>query len=311
VVWVEQPYRVEVPAGLVESQVRWNGRAGRAWAEALPGLAAEYLERWGLRRDGPVLHGAAALVLPVLREGDGVPAALKLQFQEEDNAGEATALRAWGGRRAVALLDADDATGTLLLERLDERRSLGRLPDTMEGVREIAELLAGLTAHPAPPGLRRLGDLTAAMLEDDVPGLLAGTADPVQRGLLGRCAAALREVAGEAGDRLLHWDLHGENVLAPRRDSARSDAWVAIDPKPLAGDPGFDLFPALRNRFAADEVLPRFDLMTEVMGLDRRRAAAWTLARVVQDSSWERADGRDRIPDTHVVIAETLLTLRT
>lgn len=327
---MQQPNPVNVPAGLLESQVRWNGEAGRAWAEALPGRAAEYLARWGLRRDGPALHGAVALVLPVLREADGLPAALKFQLQEEENAGEADALRAWGGRRAVALLDADDTTGTLLLERLDEHRSLGRAAGAAEGVQVIAELLAELTARPAPPGLRRLGDLTDAML-DAVPELLPGLADPAQRTLLGRCASVLREVADEPGDRLLHWDLHGENVLAPREDSpraatrgegpggtaseampsGRAEQWVAIDPKPLAGDPGFDLFPALWNRFRADEVLHRFDLMTEVMALDRRRAAAWTLGRVTQGSLWELARGEARMPDTHAVIAEALLTLRT
>ncbi|GHH46599.1 aminoglycoside phosphotransferase family protein [Streptomyces candidus] len=329
---MQQPNPVEVPAGLVESQVRWNGEEGRAWAEALPGQAAEYLARWGLRRDGPALHGAAALVLPVLREADGMPAALKFQLQEEENAGEADALRAWGGRRAVALLDADDTTGTLLLERLDEHRSLGGAAGAVEGVQVIAELLAELTAYPAPPGLRRLGDLADAML-DAVPQLLPGVADPAQRTLLWRCASALREVADEPGDRLLHWDLHGENILAPRKDSpraadrregrgrtasegeatpsGRAEQWVAIDPKPLAGDPGFDLFPALWNRFRADEVLRRFDLMTEVMDLDRRRAAGWTLGRVMQGSLWEPARGEARMPDTHAVIAEALLTLRT
>ncbi|MFI0983347.1 aminoglycoside phosphotransferase family protein [Streptomyces sp. NPDC021093] len=301
---------VEVPARLVEEQIRWNGSTGRAWIEQLPAQAADYLARWDLRRDGPALHGAAALVLPVVRE-DRTPAVLKLQLRDEESEGEAPALRAWAGRRGVvALLDADDRDGTLLLERLDESRSLGGLPDAMAGVQVIAESLARLTADPAPPGIRRLGDIAAGLL-DDAPELLPELADPEQRRLLERCAAAVREVAGEPGDRLLHWDLHEENVLAPREGSPRSEPWVVIDPKPLAGDPGFDLFPAIKNRFEADQVLRRFDLMSEVLGLERERAAAWTLGRVLQDCLWELEDGEDRMPDTHVVVAEALLTLRT
>jgi streptomycin 6-kinase len=71
--------------------------------------------------------------------------------------------------------------------------------------------------------------------------------------------------------------------------SAEREPWLAIDPKPLAGDPGFELLPALVNRFEAGDVRWRFDLMTEVLGLDRERARAWTLGRVLQNALWKRA----------------------
>lgn len=77
----------------------------------------------------------------------------------------------------------------------------------------VGELLARLTAVPAPAGLRRLGDIAAGMLEA-VPGALEQVADGRARGLVADCAAAVAEVAGEPGDRLLHWDLHYDNVLA-------------------------------------------------------------------------------------------------
>ena len=52
----------------------------------------------------------------------------------------------------------------------------------------------------------------------------------------------------------------------------------------------------------------RFDLMTEVVGLDRDRARAWTLARVLQNTVWELAEGATQWstePDR--AIAEVLL----
>ncbi|MCX5200399.1 aminoglycoside phosphotransferase family protein [Streptomyces sp. NBC_00237] len=300
---------VEVPAGLVEEQLRWNGEEERAWVAGLPGQVRGWLEEWGLRRDGAAMHGAAALVLPVVRVADGGAAVLKLQLRDEENEGEVPALRAWAGCGVVEVLAADAGRGAVLLERLDEGRSLGGVPDALDGVQVIAEALARLNAVPAPAGVRRLGDIAAGML-DDVPELLPGLADPGERRLLEKCAGAVREVAGEAGDRLLHWDLHEENVLAPRADSGRGEPWVVIDPKPLAGDPGFELFPAIKNRFEEGEVLRRFDLMSEVMGLDRGRAAAWTLGRVLQDCLWELGDGEVRMPDAHVVVAEVLLRVR-
>ncbi|MET8902977.1 aminoglycoside phosphotransferase family protein [Streptomyces sp. NPDC004538] len=275
---------IDVPDGLAASQAKYNGEAGRAFIDGLPELAASFLRRWDLRLDGPSMHGWAALVLPVVRR-DGVPAVLKLQILDAETEGEPLALRAWDGDGAVRLLDQDPATGTMLLERLDSGRMLSHVEDSRAAVLVIARLLAHLTATPAPPGVRGLGDIARAMLER-TPGTLGAIPDPADRRLVADCAAALREVADEPGDRLLHWDLHFENVLA----SARAP-WLAIDPKPLAGDPGFDLLPALDNRYDPAETRWRFDAMTDVLGLDRQRARAWSLARVLQNSLWNVEDG--------------------
>ncbi|MFE2967606.1 aminoglycoside phosphotransferase family protein [Streptomyces sp. NPDC059340] len=294
---------IDVPVGLAASQTKYNGAAGRAFVAGLPERATHFLERWELRLDGPSMHGVTALVLPVLR-ADGTPAVLKLQLLDEESTGEPAALRVWDGGAAVRLLAHDEATCTLLLERLDHTRTLAHLPDTREAALVVARLLARLTAMPAPEGMRRLGDIAEAMLER-VPGALKLIADPAERRLVEDCAAAVREVATEPGDRLLHWDLHYDNVLQDLRDLQDPDGlqdgdarsvgrgpWVAIDPKPLAGDPGFDLCPALGNRFEPAEIRWRFDAMTDVLGLDRERARAWTLGRVLENTLWEIEDGR-------------------
>ncbi|MFF5857779.1 aminoglycoside phosphotransferase family protein [Streptomyces sp. NPDC012751] len=289
---------IDIPDGLAEAQEMYNGAAGRAFIDGLPDLAAGFLDRWRLRLDGPSMNGVSALVLPVVR-ADGLRAVLKLQLRDAESEGEPVALRIWDGDGAVRLLDHDPATGTMLLERLDETRMPAGLDDTREAVLVIARLLAHLTSFPAPPGLRRLGDITAAMLER-TPRALERVTDPAARRIVADCAAAVREVAGEPGDRLLHWDLHDENVLA----ADRAD-WLAIDPKPLAGDPGFELWPALDNRFDAAEVRWRFDAMTEVLGLDRDRARAWTYGRLLQNALWGLEDGRP-IEERQLEIARRL-----
>ncbi|WP_371934710.1 aminoglycoside phosphotransferase family protein [Streptomyces sp. KL118A] len=290
---------IRIPDGLVESQHMYAGEPGRAFIAALPARVREFVDRWDLTVDGDPMHGMAALVLPVLR-ADGTPAAVKFQLLDEETEGEPVALRMWGGDGAVRLLDHDADTGTMLLERLDSGRMLSTMADTRKAVLVIAELLARLTGTPAPEGMRGLGDIAAEMV-DDLPGALKAIADPEERAIVERCGGAVREVMGEPGDRMLHWDLHFENVLASDREP-----WLAIDPKPLAGDPGFDLWPALDNKFDPDDVLWRFDAMTEVLGLDRERARAWTLGRVLQNALWEVEDGRPMEPDD-MEIARRLL----
>ncbi|MFF7458840.1 aminoglycoside phosphotransferase family protein [Kitasatospora sp. NPDC008115] len=304
--------QIQVPEALTASLVEFLGADGRAWARRLPALAEELAQRWDLRPDGAPAHGVVGLVLPV-RRADGTGAALKLQPVDEETAGEPLALRAWGGRGAVRLLDHDPATGSMLLERLDPARSLLTVPDDLAAAGAIAGLLGELTSCQAPVGVRTLAEVADAMLAD-VPqacGELAGEGD---RRLLADLAAALREVRPEPGDRLLHWDLHYGNVLAPSGPDARAP-WLAIDPKPLAGDPGFELLPALRNRWSdllATGDLPRalrrrFDLMADRLALDRDRAVRWTLARVLQNVLWDVEDGGRVIDDGQRAVAAVLL----
>ncbi|SDJ98073.1 aminoglycoside phosphotransferase family protein [Nonomuraea jiangxiensis] len=301
--------RIKVPAALTESHVKFDGEAGRAWSAGLPALAERYLAEWDLRLDGEPRHGVVSLVLPVVRD-DGTRAALKLQPVSDENDTEAHGLRAWAGDASVLLLDSDPETGTLLLERLHAERSLSGEPDETVALDILTGLLRRLVAHPAPAGMRRLADIARAML-DDVPGAVARLPRERDRHWLRWCAAAVAELTPDLGpgDRLLHWDLHYDNVLAADREP-----WLSIDPKPLAGDPGFDLMPALHNRW--DEVvasgdvpravLRRFDFMVDGLGLDRRRAAGWTLGRVLQNSLWDVEDGARELQEVQLAIAEAV-----
>jgi streptomycin 6-kinase len=204
----------------------------------------------------------------------------------------------------------------MLLERLDASRSLASVEDDLAALTVIAELLRRLNAVPAPAGMRRLDDIVAAMLQQ-VPGQLDPLADPAERRLLVVCAERLREVASDpVDDRLLHWDLHYFNVLAGYPAGAEP-SWRAIDPKPLSGDPGFELLPALWNRWedvvatgdVRRAVLRRLDLMTDILGLDRSRAQAWTLGRVLQNALWDVGSfGQAAIHPVHRAIAESLLS---
>lgn len=303
--------RIDVPEALAASHSKYGGASGRAWIAALPDLAIAFLDRWTLRPDGPGRHGMASLVLPVTR-ADGTPAALKLQPVTDEHATEPVGLRVWDGDGAVRLLDHDPDTGTMLLERLDAARPLSSVPDDDTALGVLAELLVRLVAWPAPEGLRHLADIAAAMLAQ-VPGAVPALGDPADRRLVRACASAVAELVGEPGDRLLHWDLHYDNVLTGEREP-----WLAIDPKPLAGDPGFDLLPALDNRWdevvasgdVTRTVLRRFDLLTEALGLDRQRATGWTLGRVLQNALWDVEDGETALHPAQFTIATALLQHR-
>jgi hypothetical protein len=77
------------------------------------------------------------------------------------------------------------------------------------------------------------------------------------------------------------------------------------------GGTGFELFPALDNRWddvaAATNpaaVRRRFELLTDALGLDRPpRARVRTLARILQDIIWDTNAGAHHITPVQIAIA--------
>ena len=170
-----------------------------------------------------------------------------------------------------------------------------------------------LNSVPAPAGLRHLRDVAAVTLAG-APEAIRRVEDPDERRLLINCAAQLQELITDRIDnRLLHWDLHYFNTLSTLDGASE---WKAIDPKPLSGDSGFELLPALWNRWddlvqtgdVSQSLLRRFDLMTDILGLDRARAAGWTLGRVLQNAVWDLVRFHEpHILPAHRTIAEVLM----
>jgi streptomycin 6-kinase len=81
---------------------------------------------------------------------------------------------------------------------------------------------------------------------------------------------------------LVHGDLHYANVLL-----SEAGDWLAIDPKPLSGDPHYEVAPMLWNRFgelAGDVrggVRRRFHTLVDGAGLDEDRARDWVVVRML------------------------------
>ncbi|HET6743420.1 MAG TPA: aminoglycoside phosphotransferase family protein [Kribbella sp.] len=293
---------IEIPAKLIRN----HSEKASEWLDSLPGAVERYVGEWDLTVDGAVLSGEASLIVPVVRR-DGTAAILKLQSVNDESESEALALRTWHHDDVVEVLEDDPATSTILLERLLPR-TLNDVPDDLEATRILAELLTHLMVVPAPPGVRRLADIAGQMLAD-APAIIPLLVDPAERALTRRLADRMAEALPEPGDRLLHWDLHYENVMAADRQP-----WLVIDPKPLAGDPAFELMPAVWNRWdelvatgdLSQAIRNRFDLMLEVTGIERDRALAWTAGRVLQNVLWFTEDGDTRIENELAAVADAL-----
>jgi streptomycin 6-kinase len=296
---------VEVPAELRAGLTREDPSAGR-WVDRLPGLVAEFLDRWRLRIDGRPMHGVCALVLPV-RTAEGAPAALKLSWPHPEARDEHLALDVWAGDGAVRMLDAAPADYVVLLERLDPERDLSSVP-LEEALFCTGQLLARLAVKSDLPfvGVHERARDWATELANARRYPPSG----VPARLLDRAAAVLGDLVDSADRVLLHTDLHYENVLAGEREP-----WLVIDPKPLAGDAAFDVAPLLWNRW--DEAVSsadlgahlrwRADVVAECAGLDRQRVAGWVVVREVVEALDAVASGDAGFRDMSVAIANAFV----
>ena len=288
------PVSFEVP-----SEVRSFALRGSDWAafvHRLPRLVRDLLQEWELLVDGGPMHGYCAVVLPV-RTTSGRPAVLKVGFPDEESEHEHLALQHWHGRGAVRLLRADPRRWALLLERLHADEDLSGLWDV-----EACEVVAGLYARlhvAAPPSLRTLtsylerwnGDLRALPRNAPVPRRLVEQAAALGRDFLSDPAST---------GTLIHCDLHYDNVLAGDREP-----WLAIDPKPVSGDPHYEVAPMLWNRWpelagdVRNGVRRRFHTLVDAAGLDGHRARDWVVVRMLHNAMWRLADppeSRRKIP---------------
>lgn len=279
-------HRVEIPPKFLAFADR--GADWVAWLEGLPRLARDVLTEWDLALDGTPTHGEAALVIPV-RTTDGEPAVLKLGYPHWEADHEHLALRDWAGNGAVRLLRADPRRYAYLLERA-HRRDLTSIP-----VLEACEVVAAaypLLHLPAPPPLRSLAAL-AAQWSERLSRLPTHKLAP--RRYVEQAAALARDFAADPATdgRLIHTDLHYFNVLAADREP-----WLVIDPKPLSGDPHFEVAPLLWNRW--DEVVgssdvrrsvrERFHATVDAAGLDEGRARGWVVVREMVNVLWTFED---------------------
>ena len=261
------------------------------------GGGARLIERWGLTLGEPFEGGVASVVVAPAVTAEGEDVVLKVQKPHRESEHEAAALELWGGEGAIRLLDHDPEKHALLLERCVPGTPLAAAgADAAMDV--FVELLPRLW-KPAGAPFRPLAEEAAWWLES-LEATWERAGRPFERRLLDAALGALRELPPTQGEQvLLHQDLHGENVLAAQREP-----WLAIDPKPLAGEREFGLGPIIRSfelGHSRDEVVGRLDRLGSELGLDRERARGWAIGQTI---AWAF---NSMYHETHVETARWLL----
>jgi streptomycin 6-kinase len=239
-------------------------------------LFSDVVADWDLRVDGPVRLTPRASV--AVRTADGQAALL--ERAPDGSPYEHLALRAWDGRGAVRLLRADPRRHLLLTERTEPEDDL-RATDPWEACTQVGQLYAVL--HRAPiPQPPRLADLAPHWSTDlGLPAVAAAVprrfVEQVRSWTPGLVDPA------EATPVLLHGDLRPRTVRA-----GAGRRWLAVAPRPLTGDPAYEVGAVLRRWEGAEgsddlrgDLLDRFYAVVDAAGLDEDRARAWAVVRTI------------------------------
>ena len=261
----------------------------KTWLDNLPGLLDRLLTEWSLRLEPPFdPGGTCSWVSPVVRS-DGTPAVLKLAMPHMEGEHEIQGLRYWSGKSMVKLLEADDHSGAMLLERCLPGTTLRSEPEPAQDeiIAAILKRVWGSTTDAIGLlGFRPLSQMIDLWCQETV----AQRRSWPDAGLVNAGLRTLKELAQPAfDDVLLATDLHAGNVLRAQREP-----WLAIDPKPFVGDRSYDPVQHLINceeRLHQNPtgLVGRVADLTEV---DPGRLRLWTFARAAADPRDDWADKR-------------------
>ena len=260
-------------------------------------IFAEAISRWQLTPEDEPITTAYSKLLAVRYKGSA--AMLKITSACEEQRGTSL-MQWWDGQGAVRVLAHEG--NALLLERATGTKNLadmarrGQDDETSEIICAVAAKLHAANRKESPPMLVPLTRWFQALEETSVR----------QRGLFERAAASAKELFSEPREiAILHGDLHHGNVL-----DAGAGGWLAIDPKGLSGERGFDFANIFCNPDALIATRPgrlarQATIVANAAGLERNRLLKWVLAYAGLSAAWSLEDGDD--PSLALAIAELSL----
>lgn len=280
-----------LPAKFIENILETHGESGRRRLADLPRIVDEIAANWSLRVDEPFPNLSYNYVAPCVCVEDGSEAVLKIGFDETDSivSSEAEFLKILDGDGAVKLLRSDENRRALLLERIVPGENLIKLAavDDERATTEAVKILKKIRR--APPE-----NAVFSTLEKSVESFLRAEKTAFDFASIKKAQKIFERLVGSSERRLLHGDLHHENIL-----SARREPFLAIDPKGIVGDFGFEISVFLNNprgwlpansngRRTARRRVERFG---EAFAIEPRDLRDWAYAEAVLSAWWTIEDG--------------------
>lgn len=280
-----------IPANFQQTILELYGERGQVWLAHLPELLVECERRWQIQVQPAFEPLSYNYVAPAVRQG-GALVVLKAGVPNRELSGEIAALRLFDGDGIVQLLDGDAERGVMLLERILPGTPLAAMEDDAQATVIAAQVMRHLwRPAPAVHSFPTVADWAAGFQR--LRQRYDGGSGPLDARLVAQAERLFAELlASQTKTMLLHGDFHHWNVL-----SAERQPWLALDPKGLVGDPGYEVGQLLLNHLDwSDHVAVlrcqrrRLDQLAELLEYDRERLRCWGMAQATLSGWWSLED---------------------
>lgn len=277
---------LNLPQRFVQNTLDLCGEIGEQWLYDLPRIVEEITENWSLEIGEPFPSLSYNYVAPcVCSNGSEAVLKIALPLNNPEIFNEASYLQITGDKCAVKLLNFDEKRRAMLLEKLTPGANLKEIcgKDDAKAVEIAIRIMRGLLKKPPQNSAFR-------RLEDWFKGLARAENTMFDNKFASKAYRIFERLNSASKQKfLIHGDLHHENIL-----SARREPFLAIDPKSIIGDIGYEIAVFLNNHLiwlSADDNLQeklndavrQFSEAFEIKSQDLKN---WAFAQMVLSAWW-------------------------
>ncbi len=266
------------------------GETGKRWLNDLPQIIEELAGNWSLKIEKPFPNLSYNFVAPCVRaDGSGAVLKIALPLNNPGIYNEAAFLQLADGKGAVKLLNLDKNYRAILLEKLAPGKHLKEVcrTDDAEAVEITIRIMREIRREPPEHSEFR-------RLEDWFKGFERAETTIFDKSFASKAHGFFEELNSASKQKfLIHGDLHHENIL-----SAQREEFLAIDPKGIIGDIGYEISVFLNNHALwlvgesnlqkkLGETVRKFSEAFEIAPKDLCR---WAFAQMVLSAWWTFED---------------------
>lgn len=277
---------IDLPDDFIQTVISVRGEAGRQWLGSLDELITYCKGKWHFELL-PAKKLSFNFVAPVVFE-DGSTAILKLGLPGKGFQSEMVALAAYNGNSFCRLLDAEPEKGMMVLENIEPGEHLHIIHDDIAATTIAAGLIKDMIMF--NPGSSYPFQTADDQYNDLIRLHKRFSNSQIPEYLFNHAVIAYRTIQSNPQQpRLLHGDLHQENIL-----SVQNGGWKAIDPKGVISETGYELVPFLMNNLEGKDISAtinqRIEIFSDLLRIDRERIVHWGMFRSVLSAYWQIED---------------------
>jgi len=247
-------------------------------------MLKKYLEQWALVPDGAEIITPNGQLLPVRYQN--TPAMLKIALPKDEELSSIT-MEWWNGEGAARVFKCEG--NALLMERAMGRNSLITMAQTPAGDEKASQILCEVAAKLHTPRNSPIPK-TLLPLEKWFESLFVINTN--EHDILKEASITAKTLFATPQESvILHGDIHHGNVL-----DFNKRGWLAIDPKHLIGERGFDFANIFCNPDAIDHTFNiatqpgrlarQVTIVAKVANLPPKRLLQWILAYAGLSAAW-------------------------